>query len=130
MYVNNLLLQPLCGHKLDSVLLRINNLGTSNINLVKIGTSVAGVLTNTVTKSVTITPGTSKLVSVPAITFTAAGSYDLSFELLQINSNRIDYDTLNNKVCTTVEPIILTVNTTTTASPPSGGTHRWTIVYL
>jgi hypothetical protein len=119
-YVNDLA-SPLCGHKLDSVLLRINNLGTSNINLVKIGTSVAGVLTNTVTKSVTITPGTSKLVSVPAITFTAAGSYDLSFELLQINSNRIDYDTLNNKVCTTVEPIILTVNTTTTASPPSGG---------
>ncbi len=119
-YVNNLA-SPLCGHKLDSVLLRINNLGTSNINLVKIGTSVAGVLTNTVTKSVTITPGTSKLVSVPAITFTAAGSYDLSFELLQTNSNRIDYDTLNNKVCTTVEPIILTVNTTTTASPPSGG---------
>lgn len=119
-YVNDLN-SPLCGHKLDSVLLRVNNLGTSNINLVKIGTSVAGVLTNTVTKSVTITPGTSKLVSVPAITFTAAGSYDLSFELLQINSNRIDYDTLNNKVCTSIDPIILQVTTTTVASPPSGG---------
>lgn len=119
-YVNDLA-SPLCGHKLDSVLVRVNNLGTSNINLVKIGTSVAGVLTNTVTKSVTITPGTSKLVSVPAITFTAAGSYDLSFELLQINSNRIDYDTLNNKVCTSIDPIILQVTTTTVASPPSGG---------
>ncbi len=119
-YVNDLN-SPLCGHKLDSVLLRVNNLGTSNITSVKIGTTVAGVLTNTVTKSVSIAPRTSQLVSVPAITFTAAGSYDLSFELLQINSNRIDYDTLNNKVCTTVEPIILTVNTTTTASPPSGG---------
>ncbi len=120
-YVNDLS-SPLCGHKLDSVLLRVNNLGTTTITLLKIRTSVAGVLTNTVTKSVSIAPGTSKLVSVPAITFTASGSYDLSFELLQINSNRIDYDTLNNKVCTSVEPIILQVVTIITVDVPGGGT--------
>ena len=120
-YVNDLN-SPLCGHKLDSVLIRVNNLGTGNVTSVKIGTYVAGVLKNTVTKSVMITSNSSKLVSVPAILFSTAGSYDLSFELLQINSNRIDFDTLNNKICTTVTPIILQVNTTTTANPPAGGT--------
>ena len=119
-YTNDLF-SPLCGHKLDSVQLRVNNLGTTTITSLKISTSVAGVLTNTVTKSVAIAPGTSKLVSVPAITFTTSGAYDLFFELLQINSSRVDYDTLNNQVCSKVEPIILQVNTTTTASPPSGG---------
>lgn len=120
-YVNDLN-SPLCGHKLDSVLIRVNNLGTGNVTSVKIGTYVAGVLKNTVTKSVMITANSSKLVSVPAILFSAAGSYDLSFELLQINSSRIDFDTLNNKICTTVTPIILQVNTTTVVSPPAGGT--------
>ena len=119
-YVNDLT-SPLCGHKLDSVLIRVNNLGTGNVTSVKIGTYVAGVLKNTVTKSVMITANSSKLVSVPAILFSAAGSYDLSFELLQINSSRIDFDTLNNKICTTVTPIILQVNTTTVVSPPAGG---------
>ena len=119
-YVNDLN-SPLCGHKLDSVLIRVNNLGTGNVTSVKIGTYVAGVLKNTVTKSVMITANSSKLVSVPAILFSAAGSYDLSFELLQINSSRIDFDTLNNKICTTVTPIILQVNTTTVVSPPAGG---------
>lgn len=120
-YVNDLN-APLCGHKLDSVSIRVNNLGTTTVTSLKIGTYVAGVLKNTVTKSVVITSGSSSLVSVPAITFSAAGSYDLSFELLQINSSRIDYDTLNNKICTTVTPIILQVNTTTVANPPAGGT--------
>lgn len=119
-YVNDLA-SPLCGHKLDSVLVRVNNLGTSNVNVVKISTSVAGVVTNIATKSVNIVPGASQLVSVPAITFPASGSYDLSFELLQINSNRIDYDTLNNKVCTSIEPIILQVVTTITVDVSGGG---------
>lgn len=115
------LMSSLCNHQLHPKI-RLKNLGTTPITSVKMSVALAGNVINTNTYPVNILSNGTQTVNIPTITFTSGGAYDLSFQLLQINNSRVDSDTLDNQLCTSIEPIILQVTTTTATEPLSGGT--------
>jgi len=114
------IMSPLCNHQLNPKI-RLKNLGTTTISSVKMSVILAGNVINTSIYPVNILSKSTQMVNIPTITFTNGGSYDLSFQLLQINNSRIDYDTLNNQLCTSVNPLVFSDTTTTIADPPAGG---------
>lgn len=126
-YTENLT-EPLCNHTLQPKL-RLKNLGTTTVTSVKIAASLAGNVVSTGTYSVSIPSKGSQVVTVPSFAFTTGGEYDVSFQILQVNTSRIDADTLNNQLCTSVTPIIVADTLFVTADPPAGGIVSGTKIF-
>ncbi len=119
---------PLCDYLLQPKV-KLRNLGTTAVTSVKLAASLAGNIVNTATYPVSLPSKGSQWVTLPPFTFTAPGDYDLSFEILQINTSRVDADTLNNKLCTSVNPMITADTVFVTADPPTGGVVTGNRVY-
>lgn len=127
-YYTENLAEPLCNHALQPKL-RLKNLGTTTVTSVKIAASLAGNVVSTGTYPVSIPSKGSQVVTVPSFNFTTGGEYDVSFQILQVNTSRIDADTLNNQLCTSVTPIIVADTLFVTADPPAGGIVSGTKIF-
>jgi len=117
----NDLSKPLCD-SLGIIQMKVSNSGTKQIDSLKSWLYINDSLIKNITSIESISPYTSKWITLQPTKFEFSGSYNIKLILKKFNSDTVDYKMSNNSLCSDFDIIVKGILVNGVSNPLNAGT--------